>query len=84
MDDSIHYLLVQPGSGDLVGIDWLSDADLHELLENPEPYSLRSFLPQDVSPEVLDKPGVWPNGSAVLLRVEIVTPVPVTARWKLP
>lgn len=63
-------------------VTYLSDSDVAELLADPvAEHGVREFLP--AVPEERD-PAYWPEGTAMLLRAEVVVPSPVTSAWELP
>lgn len=77
MDPSTRYILLRPNE-DGNPVWWLDQHDLEELLGDAEGYT---FLALD-HPE--PDTNYWPEGSAMLLKIEVVVPVPVTSKWRLP
>ena len=60
---------------------WLSHQDLERMLAVVADHGIREFLSE--VPAQAD-PNYWPDGSALLLQVEIVVPEPVTTAYRLP
>lgn len=74
-----RWMLIH-GSENGTPISWLDDMDLSDLLENPTNWGVVSFadpagLPSDTN--------YWPEKVGVLIRYEVVIPVPAGA-YKLP
>lgn len=66
---------------------WLNDDELEELLTNPVEAGVRRFLTaEEVTAE--PDPARWRrrygDGTAAILRVEVLYPRPVTTAWELP
>lgn len=77
------YLLVKPDD-DGTKILALNDVQLAEFLTDPRGYaSVKNFATAAVINGDWDA-SYWPEGQAVLLKAEIIVPVPVTTAWRLP
>lgn len=74
------YMLMR-GSEDGKPVTFLTAEQLKVLLANPGDYAgIQSFVtPEDVDPD----PDYWPKGYGILLRYEIVVPIPARG-FRLP
>lgn len=78
---SERWILIRP-SEDGNPITYLSESGLAALLaDSVGEYGVREFLP--AVPDERD-PNYWREGTALLLRAEVVVPSPVTTAWELP
>jgi len=76
-----RWILIQ-ASEDGSPVTYLSDSDVAELLADPSAeHGIRAFHAE--VPEEQDA-AYWPEGTALLLRAEIVVPRRATTAWELP
>jgi hypothetical protein len=77
-----RYMLIRPDE-DGNPIRWLDDTQLQELLDDPTgSYGVKAFLGGD-EPDAYGDPNYWSRGIGLLVRVEVVTPVPAGS-YRLP
>jgi hypothetical protein len=74
-----RWMLIR-GSEEGNPITWLDDTDLEDLLDNPEDWRVASFADHVGLP---DDPNYWSSKVGVLVRYEVVIPVPA-GTYKLP
>lgn len=76
-----HYLLVRPNEDGNPNI-WLNEKSLQGLLDDPTAYGIKAFLGEE-EPDLYGDPNYWSRGIGLLLRVEVITPVPAGS-YRLP
>jgi hypothetical protein len=77
-----RYMLIRPDE-DGNPIRWLDEIALQEVLDDPAAYGIKAFLAKTDMPDVYGDPNYWSPGIGLLLRVEVVTPVPAGS-YRLP
>lgn len=75
-----RWLLIEPDE-DGNPCSWLTETELEDRLANAADYGVRQYL--DQVPDNTD-PNYWPDGTGLLLKVEIVVPRPATTAFELP
>jgi hypothetical protein len=80
VSDRVTRWLLLTASEDGNPICWLSPHRLDLLLDDPTHYGVERFVdPNDITPD----PNYWNRGEGILLRVEVVIPIPAGV-YKLP
>lgn len=74
-----QYLLIRSDDDD-PGLTWLDRDALDELLANPDGYGVLTFVTEMLTDDV----SYWTHGTAMLLKVELIAPVPAVTAWRLP
>jgi hypothetical protein len=76
------YLLIH-SSEDGEPITPLNEAKLAEVLRKPEDWSIRRFEDSSFFYANANSTNYWKEGTAVLLKVEVLVPAPVTTAWAI-
>lgn len=74
----VRWALMRPNE-DGHSLRVLAEAELRDLLANPRQWRVREFLGSEM---LGTDPNYWPDGSGLLVRVEVV--VPVQGGYRLP
>jgi hypothetical protein len=73
------YLLVQPNE-DGNPLSFLDEQQLQRILDNPESYGITDFRNQL---PLNEDPNYWEDGTALLLKFEVLKPMIVATAYKL-
>jgi hypothetical protein len=76
------YLLIH-SSEDGEPITPLNEAELAQVLRKPEEWSIRKFGDSSFFHANASNTNYWEEGTAVLLKVEVLIPTPVTTAWTI-
>lgn len=78
------YLLIK-GGDDGTEVTALTPQAVQELMADPRGnYGVKTFLPEPPERGSRWDANYWPEGAAILVKAEIVVPVPVTTAYELP
>ena len=76
------YLLIH-SSEDGEPITPLNEAELAQVLRKPEEWSIKTFKDSSFFHANASNTNYWEEGTAVLLKVEVLIPTPVTTAWTI-